>query len=30
MEQLEKYDADFNDSIAKVSRTMEVIGNVMQ
>ena len=29
-EQLEKSDAAFNKNIAKVSRTMEVIGNVMQ
>ena len=30
MEQLEKFDADFNQNIAKVERTMDTIGNAMQ
>ena len=30
LEQLEKSDADFNQNIAKVGRTMEIISNVME
>ena len=30
LEQLEKSDADFNESIAKVGRTMDSISNVVQ
>ena len=30
LEQLEKSDVDFNQSIAKIGRNMETINNVMQ
>ena len=30
VEQFEKYDVAFNENMAKISQTMEVIGNVME